>query len=84
MSNLPHTDMKYIRLNCLLNIMDRELYEFSETLDENTVPQRIDDFRALVASMKEIVCDILEPTEVKPGNDYHHLSIDQGQLIGKQ
>lgn len=57
---MPNQDiaMKLIRLRSLLNIMDREIYEFSETLDSGTIPQRIDDFRALVASMKGIVQDI--------------------------
>lgn len=60
-----NTQMKLIRLDSLLNIMDREIYEFSETLDRDTAPQRIDDFRALVASMKRITRDILGTDETK-------------------
>jgi hypothetical protein len=48
-------ELKLIRIGALLNIMDRELYEFSETGDNATIPQRIDDLRALVASMQGIV-----------------------------
>ena len=59
--NDPRTEMKLIRLDSLLNIMDRELYNFSETRGSNTIPQRIDDFRALVSSMKEIVQGIAGP-----------------------
>ncbi len=44
-----------MQLDSLLNIMDREIYEFSEFEDSNATPQRIDDFRALVTSMKEVV-----------------------------
>lgn len=54
-------EIKMIQLDSLLNIMARELYEFSETLENDTAPQRIDDFRALTASMKGLVRDILEP-----------------------
>ncbi len=52
-------ELKLIRVRALLNIMDRELYEFSETGDAATIPQRTDDLRALVASMQEIVRDEL-------------------------
>lgn len=55
----PHDLMSLIRLESLLNIIDRDLYEFSETLEIETIPQRIDDFRALVASMKAIVRDLI-------------------------
>lgn len=58
-------EMKIVRLDSLLNVMNREIYEFSEILDIDTVPQRIDDFRALVASMKGITRDILGTDEAK-------------------
>ena len=57
--NDPHTEMKLIQLDSLLNIMDREFYEFEAALDSGTIPQRIDDFRALVVSMKAIVQELL-------------------------
>ena len=50
-------ELKLVKLEGLLNIMDRELYNFSESGDSATTPQRIDDFRALVAGMKAIVRD---------------------------
>jgi len=52
----PHTDMKNIRLNCLLNIMDRELDDFSQTWDScpETVPQRFADLITLTRSAKNL------------------------------
>jgi|GEM_PF-6171522 len=44
------TEITFIRLNSHLNIMKRELIDFSETWDINTTPQRLDDLRALLAS----------------------------------
>lgn len=57
-------EIKIIHLGSLLNIMDREFDEFSETADRGTIPHRIDDFRTLVESIQGIVRDILEPAEV--------------------
>ena len=44
--------------------MDREIYEFSETceVDAKSIPQRIDDLRALVASIKGIIKGIYDNT----------------------
>ena len=63
--NDPCTEMKLTQLDSLINIMDREIYEFEATLDSGTIPQRIDDFRALVASMKEITRELLGQDQAK-------------------
>ncbi|MFZ2770069.1 MAG: hypothetical protein WAZ50_03010 [Minisyncoccia bacterium] len=57
--------MELIKLDSLLNIMDREFYEFEATSDSGTIPQRIDDFRALVVSMKAITSNILGTDKTK-------------------
>lgn len=54
------TEINFIRLNSHLNIMERELIDFSETWDINTIPQRLDDLRALLVSTRAIVTDIIE------------------------
>jgi hypothetical protein len=45
--------MKLIQLNSLLNILGRELCDFSENRED--FPQRIDDLQALMASMQAIL-----------------------------
>jgi len=52
----PYTEMNLIRLNSHLNIMERDLIDFSETWHSNTktIPQRFNDLRALVSTMKEL------------------------------
>lgn len=45
--------LKHTHLNSLLNILDRELYDFSE--NRENFPQRIDDLRSLVKSMSMIL-----------------------------
>lgn len=55
--------MKLYRLDSHLNIMEREIDDFSETWDSDAVPQRIDDLRVILASMRGIVTDILEPSK---------------------
>ena len=57
-----NTQMELHRLDCHLNIMEREIVDFSETWKGDTVPQRIDDLRVILAGMQGIVRDILEPT----------------------
>lgn len=54
------TEITLIRLNSHLNIMERELIDFSETWDAYTTPQRLDDLRALLVSMRAITTDIME------------------------
>ncbi len=53
------TEIILIRLNSHLNIMERELIDFSETWDVDTTPQRLDDLRALLVSTRAIVTDIM-------------------------
>ena len=54
----PHDLMSLIRLNSHLNIMERELIDFSETWDINTIPQRLDDLRALLVSTRTIANEL--------------------------
>lgn len=57
------TQIKLLRLDSHLNIMEREIFDFSETWNSDTVPQRIDDLGVILTSMRGIVTDILEPSE---------------------
>lgn len=53
------TEMKLLRLNSYVNIMERELVEIPETEDKE-LPERVDDLRALVSSVQGIVQDMLQ------------------------
>lgn len=55
------TQMELNRLDSHLNIMEREIVDFSETWNSDTVPQRIDDLRVILTSIRGIATDILEP-----------------------
>ena len=51
-------ELKLHWLDSHLNIMEREITDFAETWKSDTVPQRIDDLRVILAGMQEIVGDI--------------------------
>lgn len=52
--------MKLLQLESHLNIMEREITDFSETWTKNTVAQRIDDLRVIFMGMQGIVQSIIE------------------------
>lgn len=52
--NSPNSDINLIQLNSLLNVIGRELDDFSQTWGSypETIPQRFDDLFTLVKSAK--------------------------------
>ncbi|MBK5276278.1 MAG: hypothetical protein JJE30_14685 [Desulfuromonadales bacterium] len=65
-----HTEMKIIRVNAHLNVMDRDLYDLSQVWDQGTeyIPGRIGDLQSLVASMKGIIQGIIGPPPGRQDN----------------
>ncbi|MBW4056795.1 MAG: hypothetical protein HIU83_15625 [Proteobacteria bacterium] len=55
--NSPNPDINLIRLNSLLNVIGRELDDFSQnwSVDTQTIPQRFDDLFTLVKSAKAVL-----------------------------
>lgn len=53
----PDAQIKVMQTNSLLNIMERELDDFSQnwTGDPQTIPQRFDDLFTLVKSAKAVL-----------------------------
>ena len=44
-----------IQLSSLLNVLERDLKDFAETWDPDTLPQRLDDLMALVSSSQTLL-----------------------------
>lgn len=60
-----NTQMELCLLDSYLNIMEREMIDFAEAWQSDTVPQRIDDLRVILKNMRGIVTNILVPSNLK-------------------